>query len=149
MQKAVMQNRNGVKGSDEFKDLLFTTRFNTPVIEQNFIDAIQRIIDEINTTREILDEFERFTPHCLRHTFATRCIEAGMKPKVLQKILGHATLQMTMDLYAHVLFDTKMDEMELLEAEMCRVDGMTDDIVNQQYEKCEKARNKIIAFEAV
>lgn len=149
MQKAVMQNKNGVNCDDDFKDLLFTTKFNTPVIEQIFIDAIQRIIDEINLTRDLLGEFERFTPHCFRHTFATRCIEAGMKPKVLQKILGHATLQMTMDLYAHVLPNMKSDEMELLEAEMNKVENMGDEIVNTQYQQSKKVANKIITLTAI
>ena len=40
-----------------------------------------------------------------------------MKPKALQKILGHSTLQMTMDLYCHVEEDTIKEEMALL-AEM-------------------------------
>lgn len=52
-----------------FKDFLFTTKFNTPVIEQTFIDAIDRIIDEINSVRDIFDEFERITPHCFRHPY--------------------------------------------------------------------------------
>ncbi|MCP1110319.1 tyrosine-type recombinase/integrase [Ohessyouella blattaphilus] len=57
-------------------------------------------------------EFERITPHVFRHTFATRAIEAGMQPQVLKTILGHSTLAMTMDLYSHVLPDTKANEME-------------------------------------
>ena len=48
----------------------------------------------------------------MRHTFATRAIEAGMPPKVLKTILGHSSLAMTMDLYSHVLPDTKAAEME-------------------------------------
>ena len=51
-------------------------------------------------------------PHVFRHTFATRAIEAGMQPQVLKTILGHSSLAMTMDLYSHVLPDTKADEME-------------------------------------
>lgn len=43
---------------------------------------------------------------------ATRCIESGMDPQVLKTILGHATLSMTMDLYSHVLPDTKAEQME-------------------------------------
>lgn len=56
--------------------------------------------------------FPYFTLHSTRHTFATRCIENGMDPQVLKTILGHATLSMTMDLYSHVLPDTKAEQME-------------------------------------
>lgn len=53
--------------------------------------------------------------HGLRHAFATRAIEGGMKPQVLKSILGHSSLAMTMDLYSHVLSDEKVEEMNLLE----------------------------------
>ncbi len=53
--------------------------------------------------------------HTLRHTFATRCIESGMKPKTLQNILGHANISMTMDLYVHVTEDEKEKEMQKFE----------------------------------
>ena len=49
------------------------------------------------------------------HTFATRAIENGMQPKTLQKILGHGSLQMTMDLYCHVTEDTLFTEMMKME----------------------------------
>lgn len=62
-------------------------------------------------------QFEHVTPHSFRHTFATRCIAKGMKPKVLQKILGHTSLAMTMDLYCHVEDHTVKKEMALF-AEM-------------------------------
>ena len=52
---------------------------------------------------------ERFCMHALRHTFATRCIERGVQPKALQKILGHASLATTMDTYVHVT-DASMQE---------------------------------------
>lgn len=150
MQKAVLKGRYGTKYcDDQFKNLIFTTKFNTPVIEQNFIDAIDRTINEINSTRDVLDEFERITPHCFRHTFATRCLEGGMKPKVLQKILGHATLQMTMDLYAHVLPQMQVDEMEILETEMQKVDEIGDKLVDERFEKRKGINNKIIELAVI
>ena len=53
--------------------------------------------------------------HGLRHTFATRCIEAGMRPKTLQKILGHANIAMTMNLYVHVSEEAMIEEMKKFE----------------------------------
>lgn len=40
--------------------------------------------------------------HNLRHTFATRCLECGIDMKIVSKILGHSTIQITADLYTHV-----------------------------------------------
>ncbi len=57
---------------------------------------------------------EYFSVHATRDTFATRAIEQGMKPNTLKEILGHSTLAMTMDLYAHVMDDTKQKEMNAL-----------------------------------
>ena len=48
----------------------------------------------------------------LRHTFATRALEAGMDIKVLSSILGHAQASTTLNLYAHALPDHKRDSME-------------------------------------
>lgn len=58
---------------------------------------------------------EYFTPHAFRDTFATRAIEAGMNPQTLKEILGHSSYSMTMDLYAHVMENTKQKEMNLIQ----------------------------------
>ena len=57
---------------------------------------------------------EKISVHGLRHSFATRCIECGMRPKTLQKIMGHSSLSVTMDLYVHVTEDTMIEEMKKL-----------------------------------
>lgn len=55
-------------------------------------------------------DFPHITPHTLRHTFATRGLENGIPPKVMQEILGHTSITMTLDIYSHVLPDTKAEE---------------------------------------
>lgn len=58
---------------------------------------------------------EKFTLHGLRATFATRCIEQGMQPRTLQELLGHADFGLTMNLYGHVVDDTKEKAMQKIE----------------------------------
>lgn len=53
-----------------------------------------------------------FRQHCLRHTFATRCIEAGIEPVVLKGWLGHTDIRTTLDTYTDVF-----DRMELASIE--------------------------------
>lgn len=50
-----------------------------------------------------------FHPHTLRHTFATRCFENKMEPKVVQALLGHSSISITLNIYTHVL-NNKMEE---------------------------------------
>ncbi len=73
---------------------------------------IDRIVKQIKADG---NEFIHITPHTFRHTFATRAIETGMKPQVLKTIMGHSSLSMTMDLYSHVMEDTKANEMEKID----------------------------------
>ena len=92
------------------ENLVFCSKTNHPIHESNVRRALKEIVNKIN--RDNPDKhIEKFSPHCLRHTFATKCIARGMKPKTLQKILGHNSLQMTMDLYCHVEESTIREEM--------------------------------------
>lgn len=83
-------------------DYLFVTKFNTPLNSVIYSDAIKAVIRQINLTRAYDNQFEVFSGHTFRHTFATRCFENGIDTKVVQSYLGHASLKMTMDLYTHV-----------------------------------------------
>ena len=100
--------------TNEFGNLLFVTKFNTPICFVVLNEAIKRIVNEINLQRDGTELFPMFSAHTFRHTFATRCIETGILPKTVQKYLGHATLQMTMDLYVHVTEEFKQKELEKL-----------------------------------
>lgn len=88
---------------------LFCNEKGEPLSRDRLQAEIDRIVKHIQADGH---DFPRITPHIFRHTFATRAIEAGMPPQVLKTILGHSSLAMTMDLYSHVLPDTKAAEME-------------------------------------
>jgi integrase len=52
--------------------------------------------------------------HDLRHTFATLMLQNGEHPKVVQEMLGHATIAITMDTYSHVLLNMQRDAVDRL-----------------------------------
>lgn len=90
----------------EWREFVFLCKKGTPVKNSTYDSALFKICDKVS--------INRFSMHILRHTFATRCIEAGMKPKTLQNILGHSRIGITMDLYVHTTEDEKQKEIELV-----------------------------------
>lgn len=105
--RQIKNNQNSGKVS-EFTDYIFVNKNGVPTKNTSYDAHIRKIADKAG--------IEHFSMHTLRHTFATRCIEAGMKPKTLQKILGHSNINITMNLYVHVTDDEKKSEMKKLEA---------------------------------
>lgn len=58
----------------------------------------------------------RISSHGTRHTFATTLLANGVNPKIVQEMLGHATIKTTMDTYAHVLPNMQKDAAKQLSA---------------------------------
>lgn len=52
--------------------------------------------------------------HALRHTFATRCVEAGVDVKSLSEILGHGNVSVTLNTYVHSSLEMKRNQLEKL-----------------------------------
>lgn len=50
--------------------------------------------------------------HSLRHTFGTRCIESGMAPVVVQKLMGHTDIGITLNTYTSVYDKFKAQEID-------------------------------------
>lgn len=97
------------RGKEGLEDLVFTSETGKLINRDRLKVELDRVVEAIQKDHK---EFEHITPHTLRHTFATRAIENGMSPQVLKTILGHSKLSMTMDLYSHVLPNTKAKEMQ-------------------------------------
>ena len=58
---------------------------------------------------------ERFTLHAFRATFCTNAIDNGIALKVVQELMGHATISMTADLYGHAKEERKAEAMEIMQ----------------------------------
>lgn len=77
--------------------LFYNTKENKYITTGQVNSAFKRLCQKYNVAMGY-----DVNQHMLRHTFATRCIEAGMPANVLSKILGHADLRTTLEIYCDV-----------------------------------------------
>ena len=57
-------------------------------------------------------KIQKKTPHATRHTYASWAVEHGMKPEILQKVMGHANYTTTADIYVHADTDVLISAVE-------------------------------------
>lgn len=91
---------------EEWSEFVFLCRKGQPVKNSTYDTALFKICEKAG--------INKFSMHGLRHTFATRCIEGGMMPKTLQKILGHSNIGITMNLYVHITEEEKQKEIDMV-----------------------------------
>jgi len=75
--------------------LVFTSNIGTPLFARNVSRRFHKLLDMANLDRRGF--------HALRHSTATLLLTAGVHPKVVQELLGHSQISLTMDTYSHVM----------------------------------------------
>lgn len=88
-----------IKEIDGYRHFLFLNTKGYPMIESTYKSALNSIVKKYNKTHDEL--LPKITPHILRHTFCTKLANMNVNPKNLQYIMGHSSITITLDLYAH------------------------------------------------
>ena len=109
---------------DGVSGFVFTNRNRTILIPNEVNKVISRIVSARNKKEKAAAESEGrdwivlpdFSPHILRHTFCTRLCEAGIDIKVIQDVMGHSSVSVTMDVYNNVTSEYKQETFKKIES---------------------------------
>ncbi len=94
--RATQKRERLVAGSRwESTDFVFTSTIGTPLGGANVRKDFHRILEQA--------ELPRMRIHDLRHSFATLLLALGEHPKVVQEMLGHSQVSLTLDTYSHLI----------------------------------------------
>ena len=97
---------------DGYADFLFLNQNGNPKVAVEYNLLFTRMVRKYNKHHEI--PLPHITPHMLRHTFCTKLAQKNMNPKDLQYIMGHASINITMDWYAHSSIENAKTEIKRL-----------------------------------
>lgn len=99
---------------DGYTMFLFYKRNGEPRSSSDYRAMMTNLVKKYN--KHSGNKLEKLSPHLLRHTFCTNMANSGMNPKALQYIMGHASINMTLNYYAHPTLDSAKAEMERISA---------------------------------
>ena len=88
---------------DGYSGFLFVSESGKPYLADHYQTVLRRAVQRYNRTHA--EQLPKISPHVLRHTFCTRLANKNINPKSLQYIMGHADINITLNLYAHVSLD--------------------------------------------
>lgn len=110
---------------DGYKNFVFlNSRKNNVIIPRQFGDALTAACTKYNKKEKELAEKEKrepellpmITPHILRHTACTRMAELGVDIKVLQTVMGHKKVDLTMNIYNHADLNRMKKEFQKIDS---------------------------------
>lgn len=93
----------------------YVLRNNKPMEPRTYQNRFKKYLERIDAPD--------YNFHILRHTFATNCIDSGMDVKSLSEILGHSSVQITLNRYVHPSMDTKRKYINALSADYGQLCG--------------------------
>jgi integrase len=98
---------------DGYSGFLFLDKNGKPRVALHWEKYFQLSVEKYNSIYRV--QLPKITPHVCRHTFCTNMAKLGMNPKVLQYIMGHGDISVTLDTYTHIKSEDAIAEMERLD----------------------------------
>lgn len=99
-------------------NLIFTSQFGQPLAGRNVLRTIQQA--SIRAGIDTRDSKEKVGAHTLRHVVATRLLDGGVPMHTVSRILGHDSIDTTVNTYGHIVEAGRRSAMELLSNEVHR-----------------------------
>ena len=131
---------------DGYTDFVFLNRFGDVYNQSALNRALDRIERDWNVkAADIKDAIPLppLTNHWLRHTFATRMVEAGVLPKALQEIMGHKDIATTMNYYASASEDFTAEEIEKYRVMVKRKSALIEEVLPTPYQRFTNVDEKV------
>ncbi len=101
---------------DGYSGFLWFDKNGKPMVAMHWEKYFQHAVERYNSIYKL--QLPKITPHVCRHTYCSNMAKSGMNPKVLQYLMGHSDISVTLNTYTHLKLDDARAEMEnLREAE--------------------------------
>ena len=115
---------------DGYSGFLWFDKDGKPMLAMHWEKYFKHAVDRYNSIYRV--QLPKITLHVCRHTYCSNMAKSGMNPKVLQYLMGHSDISVTLNTYTHLKLDDAKEEMEKLakaqEATMAveRAEGKSD-----------------------
>ncbi|MCI9100794.1 MAG: site-specific integrase [Lachnospiraceae bacterium] len=113
----ILERRNPPKVElmiDGYSGFLWFDKEGKPMVAMHWEKYFQHAVERYNSIYK--NQLPKITPHVCRHTYCSNMAKARMNPKVLQYLMGHSDISVTLNTYTHLKLDDARAEIENLEA---------------------------------
>lgn len=89
---------------------LYLDKNDRPMVALHWEHYFKHVLEKYNGIYKV--QMPEITPHVCRHTFCSNMAKSGMNPKMLQYIMGHSDISVTMNTYTHVKFQDAHEDFQ-------------------------------------
>lgn len=111
----ILENRNPPKVEPMiggYSGFLWFDKDKKPMVAMHWEKYFQHAVEKYNNIYRV--QLPKITPHVCRHTYCSNMAKSGMNPKVLQYLMGHSDISVTLNTYTHLKLEDAQNEMDKL-----------------------------------